>query len=55
MVKCGRVVAILTKKSALSAQIHTVDATNHNLHGLAMMTRPKHYQEGAKNRKLATK
>ena len=37
MVRCGRVVAILTEKCA---QMHTVNATNHNLHRLAMMTGP---------------
>ena len=51
MVRCGRVVAILTEKCA---QIHTINATNHKLHRLAMLIRPKHYWEEAKNRKLAT-
>ena len=45
MVRCGRVVAILTEKSA---QLHTADATNQNLHGLAMVTRPNYYWKGAK-------
>jgi len=44
MVRCGRVVAILTERCA---QMHTVNATDHNLHRLAMMTRPKHNWEGA--------
>jgi len=47
MVRCGRgrVVAILTEKSA---QKHTTNATNHNLHGLAMITRPNRYWEETK-------
>ena len=45
MVTCGRVVAILTERGA---QMHTVDATNQNLHRLAMMTRPKHCWKGPK-------
>jgi len=45
MVRCERVVAILTEKSA---QMHTANATNHNLHGLAMITRPNRYWEGTK-------
>jgi len=39
------VVAILTEKSA---QMHTADATNQNLHGLAMVTWPNYYCKGAK-------
>jgi len=38
MVRCERVVAILTEKSA---QTHTANATNQNLRELAMVTRPK--------------
>jgi len=45
MFRCGRVVAILTKKCA---QMHTINATNHNLHRLAMMIRSKHYLKGPK-------
>jgi len=45
MVRCGRVVAIPTEKSA---QMHTANATNHNLHGLAMITRPNRYWGGTK-------
>jgi len=44
-VRCGRVVAILTEKSA---QMHTANATNQNLRELAMVSRPKHYWKGAK-------
>jgi len=44
----GRVVVILTERCT---QIHTVNATGHNLHRLAMMTRPKHYKEGTKMEK----
>ena len=51
-VRRGRVVvAILIEKCA---QKHRINATNHNLYRLAMMTRTKHYCDGAKNRKLAT-
>jgi len=56
MVRCGRVVVILilTEKSA---QMHMLNATNQNLHEMAMMTRPKTTGKwkGAKNRNLATK
>jgi len=52
MARCGCVVAIFTEKGA---EMHTVNSTDHNLHRLAMMNRPKHYWEGAKNRNLATK
>ena len=45
MVRCGRVVAIVTEKSA---QMHTVNATNQNLPGFVIMTRPKHYWKGPK-------
>jgi len=45
MVRCGRVVAILTEESA---QMHTVNATNQNLHELAMVTRPKTTAKGPK-------
>jgi len=50
-VRGGRLVVILTERCA---QKHTANATNHNLYRLAMMTRTKHYCDGAKNRKLAT-
>jgi len=50
MVRCERVVAILTVKSA---QTHTANATNQNLHKLAMVTRHKTTGKG-QNRKLAT-
>jgi len=43
--------AILTEKSA---QKHTTNATNHNLHGLAMITRPNRYWEEAKIENFAT-
>jgi len=39
------VVATLDEKSA---QMHTANATNQTLHGLAMVTRPKHYWKGTK-------
>jgi len=45
MVRCGHVVAILTEKSA---QMHPVNATNQNLHELAMMMRPKTTGKGLK-------
>jgi len=45
MVRCGRVVAILTEKSA---QTHTANATNQNLYELAMMTGPKTTGKGQK-------
>jgi len=45
MVKCGRVVVILTNKSA---QTHMADATNQNLHELAMMTWLKTTGKGQK-------
>jgi len=50
-VRCGRVVAILTEKSA---QTHTANAINQNLHELAMVTRPKTTGKD-QNRILATK
>ena len=45
MVMCGRVVAILPEESA---QMHTVNAANRNLHELAMVTRPKTTGKGPK-------
>jgi len=53
MVRCGRgrVVAIVTEKSA---QKHSTNTTNHNLHGLAMKTRPNRYWEEPKIENFAT-
>jgi len=45
MVRCVHVVVTLTEKSV---QMHTANATNHNLHGLATITRPNRYWEGTK-------
>jgi len=50
MVRCARVVVILTEKST---QMHTTNATNQNLRELAMVIRPKTTGNG-QNRKLAT-
>ena len=45
MVRCGRVVAMLTEKSA---QTHTANATNQNLRELAMGDPAQNYWKGPK-------
>jgi len=51
MVRCGRVVAILTEKCA---QIHTINATNH-ITQTGNDDSAQTLLEGGKNRILATK